>query len=60
MNAEWGNEPARVVGRGARFEAPTASETIDLDLLLSFHSQSLTAEIEASEAGEKPIKYDRA
>jgi hypothetical protein len=45
-----------VVAEGARFENPTAPETIDLDLLLSFRSQSLTEE---SEIGEEPIKHDR-
>jgi len=30
------------MAEGARFETPTAPETIDLDLLLSFHSQSFT------------------
>ena len=30
------------MAEGARFENPTAPETIDLDLLLSFRSQSLT------------------
>ena len=39
----------------ARFETPAVSETIDLDLLLSFRSQPLTAE---SEAGEEPVKTD--
>jgi hypothetical protein len=43
------------VAEGARFETPTALETMDLDLLLSFRSQSL---IKESEAGEKPIKSD--
>ena len=43
------------LAEGARFENPTAPETIDLDLLLSFRSQSLTEE---SEAGEEPIKTD--
>lgn len=47
---------AGYMAEGARFEAPTVPETIDLDLLLSFRSQSLTEE---SEAGEKPIKTDR-
>jgi hypothetical protein len=40
---------------GARFENPTAPETIDLDLLLSFRSQSLTEE---SQTGEETIKTD--
>jgi len=44
------------MAEGARFENPEASETIDLDLLLSVRSQSLTAE---SEAGDEPIKPDR-
>jgi hypothetical protein len=48
------------MAEGARFENPTAPETIDLDLAQSFRSQSLTEELEASEADEKPIKYDRA
>jgi hypothetical protein len=43
------------LAEGARFENPTAPETIDLDLLLSFRSQSL---IEESEVGEEPIKTD--
>jgi len=43
------------LAEGARFENPTAPETIDLDLLLSFRSQSLT---EDSEAGEEPTKTD--
>ena len=43
------------LAEGARFENPTASETIDLDLLLSFRFQSLTDE---SEAGEEPIKTE--
>jgi hypothetical protein len=43
------------VVEGARFENPTAPETIDLDLLLSFRYQSLTEE---SEVGEEPIKTD--
>lgn len=38
------------------FENPTVPETIDLDLLLSFRSQSLTEE---SKAGKKPINSDR-
>ena len=44
------------MAEGARFETPTAPETIDLDLLLPFRSQSL---IEESEADEEPIKTDR-
>jgi hypothetical protein len=43
------------VAQGARFETPATPETIDLDLLLSFRSQSL---IEESEADEEPIKTD--
>ena len=56
MDDNRGNEAAPVLGEGARFENPTAPETIDLDLLLSFRSQSLTEE---SEIGEEPIKHDR-
>lgn len=44
-----------VLAEGARFEASTTPETIDLDLLLSFRFQSL---IEESEAGEESIKTD--
>ena len=40
-----------------RVEASTAPETIDLDLLLSFRSQSLTGD---QEAGEEPMKPCRA
>ena len=40
---------------GARFETPTAPETIGLDLLLSFRSQSLTDELEAD---QEPIRTD--
>ena len=43
------------MAEGARFENPTAPETIDIDLLLLFRYQSLTEE---SEAGEEPIKTD--
>ena len=43
------------VAEGARFQNSEAVETIDLDLLLSFRSQSLTEE---SEAGEDPLKPD--
>ena len=43
------------MAEGARFENPEASETINLDLFLSFRSQSLTEE---SEPGEEPIKTD--
>lgn len=43
------------LAEGARFQTPTALETIDLDLLLSFRCQSLTEE---SEAGEEPINTD--
>jgi hypothetical protein len=46
---------SRVVAEGARLENPTAPETIDLNRLLSFRSQSLTEE---SEAGEEPVKPD--
>jgi len=44
-----------LLAEGARFETPTTPETIDLDLLLSFRSQSL---IEEFEVGEEPIKTD--
>ena len=47
---------AKFEGETARFENPTAPETIDLDLLLSFRSQSLTEE---SKAGKEPINSDR-
>ena len=40
----------------ARFETTDAPETIDLDLLLSFQSQSL----QRPETDERPIKPDRA
>jgi hypothetical protein len=43
------------MAEGTRFEATPASETIGPDLLLSFRSQSLTAE---SETDETPIKID--
>jgi hypothetical protein len=43
------------MAEGARFEAPTGPETIDLDLALSVRSQSLTEE---SEADEEPVKHD--
>ena len=43
------------MAEGARFETPATPETIDLDLLLPFRSQSL---IEESEADEEPIKTD--
>jgi hypothetical protein len=45
-----------VVAEGARFETPTAAETIGSNLVSSFGSQLLTAE---SEAGDEPIKPDR-
>ena len=45
----------RTANEGARFENPTAPETIGPDLISSFRSQSLT---EQSEAGEEPIKPD--
>lgn len=44
------------MAEGARFEAPTGPETIDLDLALSIRSQSLTEE---SEVEEEPVKPDR-
>ena len=43
------------MAEGARFENPTAPETIDLDLAPSFRSQSLT---EDSEVEETLIKLD--
>jgi hypothetical protein len=46
---------SRVVAEGARFETTDTPETIDLDLLLSFQSQSVTDELEADES---PIKTD--
>ncbi len=48
------------MAEGARFENPEVLETIGHDFTSSFHSQSLAEELEASEADEKPIKYDRA
>ena len=47
------------MAEGARFEASDAPETIGPDIRSSLRSQSLTEELEASEADEKPIKYDR-
>ena len=47
----------REMAEGARFETSDAIETIVPDLVLSIQSQSLTEE---SEAGEEPIKPDRA
>lgn len=44
-----------LIAEGVRFETLTAPETLNLDLVLSFRSQSLTEE---SEAGEEPIKPD--
>ena len=44
------------MAEGARFENPEALETIDLNLVLSFQSQSLPEE---SEVGEEPVKPDR-
>ena len=44
------------LAEGARFESPTAPETIGSNPVSSFGSQSLTAE---SEAGDDPIKPDR-
>lgn len=44
------------MAEGARFENPTAPETIGPDLVQSFQSQSLT---EDSEAEEEPITPDR-
>jgi hypothetical protein len=45
------------MAEGARFENLEALETIEPDLTLSFQSQSLPEE---SEAGEEPVKHDRA
>ena len=47
---------ARPKPERARFEITDTPETIDLDLLLSFQSQSVTDELEANES---PIKTDR-
>jgi hypothetical protein len=44
------------VREGAKFENPEAPETIDLNLVLSFQSQSLPEELEV---GEEPVKSDR-
>lgn len=44
------------MAEGARFEAPTVSETVDLDLVLSIRSQLLTEDLEEA---EEPIKPDR-
>jgi hypothetical protein len=44
------------MAEGARFETPTAIETIVPDLVSSFQSQPLTEE---SEADETPIKPDQ-
>ena len=43
------------LAEGARFENPTAPETIGSDLPASFQTQSLTEELEV---GEEPIKPD--
>ena len=45
-----------LVAEGARFETPTAAETIGSNPVSSVGSQLLTAE---SEAGDEPIKLDR-
>lgn len=44
------------MAEGARFEAPSGAETIGLDLVQSYSTQSLTEE---SAAGAEPIKPDR-
>ena len=44
------------MAEGARFENPTASETIGLDRISSVLSQSLAEE---SEVDEGPVKPDR-
>ena len=56
MEDNRGNEHAPVLGGGGRFETTDTPETIDLDLLLSFQSQSVTDELEVDES---PIKTDR-
>ena len=43
---------------GARFETPTAPETIGLDSTSSFRSQSLTEESETDEHRSKPMGHD--
>jgi len=45
------------LAEGARFENPTAIETIGPDLPSSYRSQSLTEE---SAVREEPVKPDRA
>ncbi|MEP6891744.1 MAG: hypothetical protein ABI955_13710 [Nitrospirota bacterium] len=47
------------MAEGTRFQNPDAAETIGPDLAVSFRSQSLTEELEASEAEEEPIKPGR-
>lgn len=47
------------MAEGTRFQNPDASETMGPDLAVSFRSQSLTEELEASEAEEEPIKPGR-
>lgn len=44
------------MAEGARFEAATVSETIELDRISLVRSQSLTEE---SEADQEPVKPDR-
>ena len=46
------------LAEGARFETPTAAETIDIDLLLSFRPQSLTDESETEEKSIETIGHD--
>ena len=46
------------MAEGARFENPTAPETIDLDLVLSSRSQSLTEESEGGMNPSKPMGHD--
>ena len=57
LSCPGGSVVADSEGEAARFEAPTGSETIDPDLILSFPSQSLTAD---QEVGGEPIKPRRA
>ncbi len=46
----------KMLAEGARFEASTVSETIELDRISLVRSQSLTEE---SEADQEPVKPDR-
>ena len=51
-----GRGAERCLAEGARFEASTVSETIELDRISLVCSQSLTEE---SEADQEPVKPDR-